>query len=269
VLRFVPVLILGLAAFLLLSACATMENGRGWGQDATLLPSGARLRSAAVESLRDPATWIPAVGAFAFWINGYDPHASHWASEHTPLFGSQERAQRYSSLLRNVTAGGALVTSLAAPSGDDPVDWTTAKFKGLAIELAAIGATSGVTNGLKGFNWRERPNGIDEESFPSGHSSSAHAFATLGVLNLESMRLTRTQRRLGAIALRTTAGLSAWARVEAGMHYPSDVLAGAAIGSFVAGFIHRAFLDADEQDRLSLFVEPADRGLVFGLTIRF
>jgi len=35
---------------------------------------------------------------------------------------------------------------------------------------------------------------------------------------------------------------TSWARVEAGMHYPSDVLAGAALGHFIAAVVNDAFL---------------------------
>ncbi|MGW7514042.1 phosphatase PAP2 family protein [Streptomyces sp. NPDC054796] len=57
-------------------------------------------------------------------------------------------------------------------------------------------------------------------SFPSGHSASAAAFAT-GVA-LES-------RRWGAVVAPVAASV-AFSRVYTGVHYPSDVLAGAALG---------------------------------------
>jgi hypothetical protein len=38
---------------------------------------------------------------------------------------------------------------------------------------------------------------------------------------------------------------TAWARIEAGAHYPTDVLAGAALGNFVSLFVHDAFLGGD------------------------
>lgn len=57
-------------------------------------------------------------------------------------------------------------------------------------------------------------------SFPSGHSASAFAFAT-GVSE---------ELPLLAPALVPLAGAVAYSRVHTGVHYPSDVVAGAAIG---------------------------------------
>jgi len=39
---------------------------------------------------------------------------------------------------------------------------------------------------------------------------------------------------------------TAWARVEGGVHYPSDVLAGMALGHFVAAFINDAFMGLND-----------------------
>ena len=50
-------------------------------------------------------------------------------------------------------------------------------------------------------------------------------------------------------SFRLIAAGTAWARVEGGVHYPSDVLFGAALGNFVAVFVHDAFLPADSNVR--------------------
>ena len=62
-------------------------------------------------------------------------------------------------------------------------------------------------------------------SFPSGHAASAAAFAT--AVGLESPRL--------GLALAPLAAAVGYSRVHVGVHWASDVAAGAALGVGVAG----------------------------------
>ena len=66
---------------------------------------------------------------------------------------------------------------------------------------------------------------LDEFSFPSGHTLHAVAFTILAVAAFPA---------LGWILVRF-AVLVALSRVVLGLHYPSDVLAGAAVGATLAG----------------------------------
>ncbi len=52
----------------------------------------------------------------------------------------------------------------------------------------------------------------------------------------------------------------AWARVEGERHYPSDVLAGAALGHFISAFIHDAFIGLPEDDDVDLAILPHTEG---------
>lgn len=103
--------------------------------------------------------------------------------------------------------------------------------------LIALGLTSALVNGpAKLVTRRARPVLDDvpivrrlarlptSTSFPSGHSASAFAFAT-GV-GLEMPHL--------ALPLVPLAGAVAVSRVYTGVHYPSDVVAGSLVGTFVA-----------------------------------
>lgn len=61
-------------------------------------------------------------------------------------------------------------------------------------------------------------------SFPSGHSASAAAFAVGASLEMPEL----------AVPLGALAGAVAFSRVYTGVHYPSDVVAGTALGVTVA-----------------------------------
>jgi membrane-associated phospholipid phosphatase len=116
--------------------------------------------------------------------------------------------------------------------------------------MAAIGVTSFVVNQpMKLAGERRRPNrtqlGVPESrwvkmpsstSFPSGHSGSAAAFAVAVGDVLPELRL----------PLRAAAAAVAFSRVYTGVHYPSDIVAGAGVGalfgratSAVARRLHR------------------------------
>jgi membrane-associated phospholipid phosphatase len=61
----------------------------------------------------------------------------------------------------------------------------------------------------------------------------------------------------------------AWARVEARKHYPSDVLAGAALGHFLTAFIHDAFLNLPEDGSVDFSVYVLKGGAGLELCFRF
>ena len=98
------------------------------------------------------------------------------------------------------------------------------------------------TSGLKSAITRTRPDDDGKDSFPSGHSTRAFATATMASANLEGTPMPAGLRIGLDAGITTLAAGTAWARVEGGRHFPSDVLAGAAIGSFVSTWVRECFL---------------------------
>ena len=81
--------------------------------------------------------------------------------------------------------------------------------------------TCGITGAMKFATGRTRPDGSNTRSFPSGHSSAAACAAVI------------LWDRYGAgagIPAAAVAAFTALSRVTLEKHYPSDVIAGAAIG---------------------------------------
>ncbi|WP_188315933.1 phosphatase PAP2 family protein [Chitinophaga agrisoli] len=102
--------------------------------------------------------------------------------------------------------------------------------------LIAYLATALTSNALKYILNRPRPFATyhfiekmtsgGSPSFPSGHTTDA--FVTAGVLSLVFRRWYVT------VVVYLWAILVAYSRIDLGVHYPSDVLAGAALGSIAA-----------------------------------
>jgi membrane-associated phospholipid phosphatase len=104
---------------------------------------------------------------------------------------------------------------------------TSPRFRGLAFAFAqGLVAGTVIVQGTKYATGRERPDGSDQLSFPSGHSADTFTFATV-VAHYYGWKW-------GASAY-GLAGLVALSRVELGKHWASDVVAGAAIG-YIAGW---------------------------------
>ncbi|MET0788980.1 MAG: phosphatase PAP2 family protein [Cellulomonas sp.] len=109
--------------------------------------------------------------------------------------------------------------------------------------VAAIGATSFVVNQpMKRAGSRRRPDRRDlrvpvprwvpmptSTSFPSGHSASAVAFAVAVGKVLPQAR----------VPLRVAAATVAFSRVYTGVHYPGDVIVGAATGAVIGRLTSR------------------------------
>ena len=97
------------------------------------------------------------------------------------------------------------------------------------LMTSAVISTSVIVWGMKQIIGRKRP--LDEvgdtPAFPSGHT--AHAFAGATLLGNRSPKL--------RIPLYIGAGLVGITRVYLGRHYPSDVIAGAAVGTITGGLV--------------------------------
>jgi membrane-associated phospholipid phosphatase len=98
----------------------------------------------------------------------------------------------------------------------------------LVKELSCRGRPTAADAGAFFSRFPCNPTDYAHASFPSGHATTAFALAAL-------LALWYPRWAAGFLAL---AGLVALSRVVLGAHFPSDVLAGAALGTAVALIVH-------------------------------
>ena len=252
-----------LLTLLATSACTNTgpAGPYGWraGSADTSAAFGERVARAARAAAVQPGTWVPLAGAGVLAIGSLDEDLADWASRKRPLFG--DRAAARSDDLRDFTTASYFAAAAFAPSVG-----LSAKLGGLSVGVGTMLLEGTLTEGLKSASSRQRPNGRGDRSFPSGHAAQASSRSALTLRTLQHYELAGWQRRVVQIGYLGTAGATAWARVEADKHYPTDVLVGFAIGSFLANFAHNLFL-TDTGLSLSLQPEPGGGRLTLGITL--
>ena len=169
-------------------------------------------------------------------VGDLDESVSDWAADERPVFGGS--AEGASDDLRNAAVVGYLVTAVAVPA-----DNAAERIRRTGWGLAALVAQGGAVKGLKDVVERQRPDGSNDRGFPSGHTGLASSAAALGQRNLRALTIAPGWRRSASIGFDALAVGTAWARVEAEKHHAVDVLAGYAIGHFIAAFVSEAFIE--------------------------
>jgi hypothetical protein len=254
----------------LVAGCGTLENDKGEGLDGLVATGVQRVTHAAFHAFTSPGTLVPLGGALLLNIeDDWDHRLSDWAVEHSPVFGSPSHAAVTSDHLRDALVLEELALPLLTAGGDTLGDWVSERLQVYAADLSAIGAVGAATEALKLETHRERPDGSDDLSFPSGHTSLAFGCATLANRNLDSMGALPDIRPALEVTNMVLAAGVGWGRVEGGKHYPSDVLLGAALAHFLTAFIHDAFLNPPQDGQLDFDFFPVDNGGVVELTLRF
>lgn len=101
-------------------------------------------------------------------------------------------------------------------------------------QLEALLATGVLTVVMKGLVGRERPDGSDRYSFPSGHTSTVSASA---------MTLTEFYGWKVGVPAFAVVALTGYSRVSGDRHWLSDVIGGTTLGMVVGHAVARAHLN--------------------------
>ena len=134
--------------------------------------------------------------------------------------------------------------------------------KRLTVSVASMAINAGATYGLKKIARRTRPDGTDNESFPSGHTAIAFCGAT--TLWHEYHKVSPWIGVAG-FAVATTVAVD---RVRRNRHHWEDVAAGAGIGilSAEAGYlIGNLIIPKEKEDKVNLSIAPTGMNLIVKL----
>lgn len=239
-----------LAALLLGNGCSTTLER----DDAVSNGSHSnRFLHAARTAFYDYGTWPLLLGAAAFRANDYDSKVADYAMEHRPLFSESDTAARETDDLRSFTDVLTFGTAVAVDEG-----WED-KGKRALVESGAIFATRFTTTQMNAWVNREYPDGSGNDAFGSHHAASPFAAAALTRRNVASIEMPRWAKISINASSYAAATASAWGRIEMGLHYPSDQLVSAAVGNFIAIFLHDVFLQ--QQVTVNLSILPDSRYL--------
>jgi hypothetical protein len=188
---------------------------------------------------KDSLYWLAGGGALALSVHPQDDDINRHLIPHDKLFNP---GQTLGSVY--VQGGSAFATYLIGRAT------RSEKVKHLGSDmLSAQIVAQALTQALKYGTRRERPDGSNNHSFPSGHASATFATATV------------LQRHLGwraAVPTYTLATYVAMSRLQENRHFLSDVVFGAALGVVAGrtttrhGRAHWAFVPDVAKGRVAL-----------------
>ena len=173
------------------------------------------------------------------------------------LVGQAERVPIFEVTADPSSLYGASSFNLPATVGLWLVSKAASKPKLQAVSsdlLRALLWTQVLVGPIKHTTRRNRPDGSNRLSFPSGHT--ANAFAIAGVLN-------KHYGPRAGIPFYAWSILVGGGRMEEDRHFLSDVVVGAAIGLVVGRSISQT-----KPQRISLLPVPLPKGLMLTLTFR-
>lgn len=202
---------------------------------------------------------IPAGGAlvFGYVADDWDDKVSSWATDNNPIYGTNETARQASDIMLGASYLSPLKFWLARPDDDT-------KGRDGLIGAGVIASNFATTEALKSIVGRERPNREDNKSFPSGHSSGSAVSTSIARYQLKPYGSQSGDHRFANTALSVLPYATGWARVEAEKHFPSDVLAGIALGNFFAQIGRNLMSDANQA---TLYVRPVDGATIVGISM--
>lgn len=245
--------------FVLCSSCSFIARKGKWGKDAFYPIKSERVKNAFIKNATSAHVWVPTVGAGFIHVMAYDNKISKYVNKDRTIYNEQTKADNYSDNFNNALKYEMYLSILLTPSQNEEGkvnNYIWNKFRGALLVNAASSSSKITQHTIRGVTDRRRPNAKDNNSLPSGHATEAGSRRVLITRNLESSGMDQsTQTGINTVNTLMSFG-TMWARVEGKRHYPTDVLLGYALGSFVSGFIYDALINDDMHTSVSLGPTP-------------
>lgn len=250
---------------LLFTSCSFLNKRGTWGKRAIYPVSGSNVLNALKKNVSSPHVWIPLAGAGTIFLGGWDDNISNWAHSQEGIFEKENDADNWSDTFNEILKYETYLTTLLTPSMNEDGKFSGYlwnKAKGAFVVNAAGLAVVYTHDTTRDWVKRERPDESDLRSFPSGHAMAAGGWNTLTNKNLDYIEMKKGTRSGIKTVNTTIAAGTLWSRIEGQRHYPTDVLCGYAMASFISGFIYDAFMNADPNE--TLIIAPTGKGEVVG-----
>jgi membrane-associated phospholipid phosphatase len=159
------------------------------------------------------------------------------------------------------------------------VNITSDDYKRIFVFYKSLVYTHTLTEYIKGFVKRERPDGSDTKSFISGHTSTTFATVTFLYRELndiyDNWTFTKNDPTLKTIMKISTfslmygwAGYVGYSRIRDNKHYLTDVIGGAAVGTLISYFLYDLYFDDEPSffNNFSLGTQNNNFALSFNVT---
>ena len=197
------------------------------------------------ETLTNWKFWAPMGAVVLLQINDMDKKLSRGIINKKPIFGTSEKAGRYSDRAKTLTSALMFGSTLLI----DCQDCWDSKFYNLTADYAlAILALEG-RNIFKYSINRTRPSG-GPRSFASGHTAAAFARTNITNVNIENSFFKNNTKFYLQTANLLLATSIAYARIEAEAHYLGDVMFSMGFSYFVTNVIKRSFYHPKKQPNI-------------------
>jgi len=235
------------------------------GRDAVLLGGGAAALAAGVVITAELDVLTPedVAAADPASVNGFDrPATRRWSPGASNLSDAALVASVGAPLTLLAIAPTSSTTTLGVMLGETIL---LTNGIGQVVKTAVRRVRPYVYNDDPDVPFEKKASKSARQSFPSGHAANAFASAVFFNVVFGALRPDSPARPWIWVGSLAAAGTVSGLRYAAGKHFPTDILAGAALGSAIGWVVPRLH----RSDAVRLTIAPGPDETLLGVSLRF